>query len=161
MQARKLSTLSAQPFQLWLHIRHPALDPREISRELQFVADECFSAGGPRESSSGVLAAASLHRESYWAAAMGVSFFGRFAGPPGQLLASARADQIPEIFIAMTCQRLSRNKAFVQRIRAEGGSVSLLVTLFGRAQSTLRLTPELCGQLSELGITIEFEFTGD
>ena len=82
-------------------------------------------------------------------------------GPLGKLLASARTDEIPEIFIAMTCQRLSRNRALMRRIRTEGGSVSLQVTLFGRAQSTLRLTPDLCSQLSELGITIEFEFTGD
>ncbi len=57
----------ATPFQLSLHVRHPSVDPEEISRELSLDAVECFRAGEPRHSRSG-LAATAVHGETYWAA---------------------------------------------------------------------------------------------
>jgi hypothetical protein len=54
-------------FQLSLHVRHPSVDPAEISRELGLEAVECFRAGEPRQSRSG-LAATATHSETYWVA---------------------------------------------------------------------------------------------
>ncbi|HTY93986.1 MAG TPA: hypothetical protein VMC02_08870 [Steroidobacteraceae bacterium] len=59
----------AAPYQLSLHVRHPCADPEEISRELGLKATECFRAGEPRESRSGV-AATAVHGETYWAAVL-------------------------------------------------------------------------------------------
>jgi hypothetical protein len=46
---RRHSSTQATPFQLSLHVRHPSVDPEEISRELGLEATESFRAGGPRQ----------------------------------------------------------------------------------------------------------------
>ena len=58
-----------RPFQLSLHVRHPSVDPEEISRELGLEATESFRAGEPRRSRSGV-AATAVHGETYWVAVL-------------------------------------------------------------------------------------------
>src|SRR5262249_32845731 len=69
MEARKLGAAAESPFQLSLRIRHPSMDPAEISRELHLESVHSFRAGEPRESSSKV-ATASVHAESYWLASL-------------------------------------------------------------------------------------------
>ncbi len=69
MQVRKRSSTQAMPYQLSLHVRHPSVDPKEISRELGLEAIESFRAGEPRHSRSGV-AATAVHGETYWAAVL-------------------------------------------------------------------------------------------
>jgi hypothetical protein len=64
---QELPDTPATPFQLSLHVRHPSVDPAEISRELGLEAVECFRAGEPRQSRSGV-AATAIHSETYWVA---------------------------------------------------------------------------------------------
>jgi hypothetical protein len=59
----------ATSYQLSLHVRHPSVDPEEISRELGLEATESFRAGEPRRSRSGV-AATAVHGETYWAAVL-------------------------------------------------------------------------------------------
>ena len=54
MPAQKLSTLPAAKTQLSLHIRHPALDPQEISREMRWQPVESFAVGQPCKSSAGI-----------------------------------------------------------------------------------------------------------
>ena len=67
MQARKTPKPQELPFQFSLHVRHPSVDPAEVSRELQLTAVESFKAGAPRASRSGI-AATAVHVETYWAA---------------------------------------------------------------------------------------------
>jgi hypothetical protein len=69
MPVRKRSSAHATPFQLSLHVRHPSVDPEEISRELGLEATESFRAGDPRHSRSGV-AATAVHVETYWVAVL-------------------------------------------------------------------------------------------
>src|ERR1700683_938406 len=66
---RKTSTAQAMPYQLSLHVRHPSVDPEEISRELGLEATESFRAGAPRQSRSGI-AATAVHGETYWVAVL-------------------------------------------------------------------------------------------
>jgi hypothetical protein len=74
MQATKLSQLPAHPFSLSLYVRHPSMDPADISRELQCEADESFRAGELRKSQSG-MAVGSVHGETYWAATLDPTFW--------------------------------------------------------------------------------------
>jgi hypothetical protein len=69
MQVSKRSSAQATPYQLSLHVRHPSVDPEEITRELGLEAVECFRAGAPRHSRSGV-AATAVHPETYWVAVL-------------------------------------------------------------------------------------------
>ncbi len=69
MQVSKRSATHATSYQLSLHVRHPSVDPEEISRELGLDAIESFRAGEPRHSRSGV-AATAVHGETYWVAVL-------------------------------------------------------------------------------------------
>ncbi|HEX4025046.1 MAG TPA: hypothetical protein VHX52_10140 [Steroidobacteraceae bacterium] len=187
MQARKLSTLPVHPFRLSLSIRHPSIDPAQISRELKCEADESFAAGQPRKSRSG-MAATSVHGESYWVAALDARFwrFGRAERVREHLLAQNRDSDPGKVenlvnsvtesvarmaadaansasnAIFLTCAHLLfRHGVFLRRLRSEGGTLCLAVTLSKGALPAFRITPELGRWLSELGITLDLEFTGD
>ena len=171
MPAPKVAKQPAQPFQLSLHIRHPSIDPLEISRELQVEADESFGAGQPRKSETAVTAATSLHRESYWVATLDVTFLRRSSESLGPVLAGSfvsalaaatSVNRTAEAFIGVTCARLiSRNSDFLRRLREEGGSVSLVAVVTGGERFAFRLRPELSRHLAELGITLDIELSGD
>jgi hypothetical protein len=169
MEARKLPNPRSRPFQLSLRIRHPSLDPSELSRELRIEAAHSFRAGDPRPSRSG-LAPASVHAESYWLGALNP------AGPPG-----SPALALSEPFLEMAGRKMwatatnslgwalfliarqffTAHAQALRRIRREGGQITLLVTLSPGEVSGFSLSPDVGRVLSELGIVIEFEFASD
>jgi hypothetical protein len=63
MAATKLATLQPLPFQLSLRIKHPSMDPANISKELGIEPEHSFRAGQSRRSKTGV-APAAVHTES-------------------------------------------------------------------------------------------------
>lgn len=65
MEARKLSKSHPPPYELSLRIRHPSIDPADLSRELGLAVKHSFRAGEPRQSYGGVTFA-SVYGESYW-----------------------------------------------------------------------------------------------
>lgn len=80
MAAPKLATRQPLPFQLSLRIRHPSIDPEEISKGLGIEPEHTFRAGQPRHSKSGV-APATVHRTDLQSA-----YAGRHPSPPENLL---------------------------------------------------------------------------
>lgn len=250
------AAVAAPAFCLSLHIRHPSLDPHEISRELQLKPEDAFGAGEPRRSRSCL--GAGVHGETYWAAQLRPMFWRRAghlrsfdpgpqvepAAPEGPLPADPQErfkrlvergraqgylthaelrahldideggsreatgddalrtleahaeaelgklgipvhgqaspalkaiqrrrgfdlgplrsylDRHPALHLAdvlsLVCLRLATQHAsFLEKIRAAGGTVRLLVTLSSRAVQGLTMTPELTGRLAQLGITLE------
>jgi hypothetical protein len=231
-----------------LHIRHPSLDPQDISRELQLMPEASFGAGEPR-APGGV--SAGVHAQTYWAAQIDATLwhksnylrtFDPFAAsvPMGELppdrqarfellvqrgrsqgylthgelrehlsgelddgqaldrvlrtlgelgipvhepsspaLAAIRRqrgydpgplrgylERVPALVVIdvlnLVCLRLaSRHAAFLGRVRAEGGTVRLLVTLSSKAVHGLTLTPELSARLAQLGVTLELALADD
>ncbi len=164
MEAIKLKPRS-QPFELSLRIRHPSLDPAVISRELGIEAEHSFRAGDPRPSRSG-LTPTSVHADSYWLGAL------QPAEWPAQLpIALQPLMQLtPERLgvpstrslgwaLSLHAARFFKTHAqFLQRIRADGATLSLLVTIAAAAASHFSLVPEASRVFSELGIVLEFEF---
>ena len=64
--------------------------------------------------------------------------------------------------LSLTATRFLRtNAALFERIRADGGQASLLVSLSPLAVESFSLTPEMSRIFGELAITIEFETTND
>ena len=172
MEAIELPKPRSRPFQLSLRIRHPSLDPSELSREFQIQPVHSFRAGDPRPSRSG-LVPASVHTESYWLGAL---------NPAGAAEAGAAPLAIPEPFLEMMASRkalatatnnlgwvlfLSVRQFFrthaqaLRRIGREGGQIALLVTLSPGEVSGFSLSPDVGRVLSELGVSIEFEFAND
>lgn len=174
MEARDLSRERPRPFELALRIRHPSMDPSAISGELHLEPDHCFCAGEPRESASG-LAATTRHAESYWLARLDSASMQPLLDPSLELLSSRPqlADVTHERMrslaasslgaaLAVATTRLLRTHAdFVRRVQAEGGEVALIVELTPAGSQSFTLTPQVAKVLCDLGVCVEFEFTGD
>jgi len=168
MAANKLATIQPLPFQLSLRIRHPSMDPADISKELRLEPEHSFRAGQPRPFKSGV-APAAVHTESYWLAPLNpASWFGNpsFVEPLNlsvtqQQIDAAIARNLTGV-LSLYALRLSKSQgALLQRIRSEGGQSSLLVTLSPTAVGGFNLAPEVSRIFGELGITLEFEITNE
>lgn len=160
MPAQSVSKRSAAKTQLSLHVRHPSLDPEEISQEMRWQPVESFAVGQPCKSSTSIGLSPRLHSESYWVATLDVAFFERHR--PGlstemteEIFRRLAASESPEQFVTLACSSLLRHTNFFQRIRNTGGSAKLVVTM---AEPTLRLTPEVSRRLADLGIALEAEF---
>ena len=168
MEARKLSKSQPPPFELSLRIRHPSMDPADLSRDFGFEATHSFRAGEPRQSRSYVTSA-SVYGESYWLATLDPTTWPAATWLSGftslQLAHKELGKSVTRSLgwaLSLTATRLLRaNAALLQRIRIDGGQVSLLVALSPIAVDSFSLTPEVSRIFSELGITIEFEMTSD
>jgi hypothetical protein len=166
MEARPLSKSDAQPFELSLRIRHPSIDPAELSREFQIEAEHAFRAGDPRPSRS-TLAPPSVHTESYWLGLL------KPARPEDLPLPESRLLQIVQEHLASATKTLSwalslravrffnTHVQLLRRIRSEGGQISLLVAICTDEVNSFSLAPEASRVFGELGITVEFDLTDD
>jgi len=166
MEARKLSNQS-RPFQLSLRIRHPSIDPALLSRELAIDPEHSFRAGERRHSSSGH-APSTVHAQTYWLGIMNPAMWLdiSYPGPPKLAIAQrhlhAALEQRLGWALSSTAMLLrTKHASLLRRISAEGGHVTVIVALSAVAVGSLSLTPEVTGAFSDLGITIELEFTND
>lgn len=165
MEARKLSKSDSELFQLSLRIRHPSLDPADLSREFRIEAEHSFRAGDPRPSRSG-LAPASVHAESYWLGALSPASWIRLplADPRLQVAQqglSAVVTRSLTSVLSLSARFLSLHAETLQRVHAEGGQISLLVAVPTDEVSSFSVAPEVSRIFGELGVALEFEFTGD
>ena len=165
MEARRLSKLVAELFQLSLRIRHPSLDPADLSREFRIEAEHSFRAGDPRPSRSG-LAPASVHAESYWLGTLNPASWIRLpsADPRLQLAQKGLGAMVGRSLgsaLTLTARFLRLHAETLQRIRNEGGQISLLVGVPAGEVSSFSLVPEVSRIFGDLGVALEFELTGD
>src|SRR5690349_8580535 len=65
MEARSLQEAPVEHYQLSIRIRHPSMDPAELSQAFNIQPEYCFRAGEARSSSSN-WATGAVHSESYW-----------------------------------------------------------------------------------------------
>jgi hypothetical protein len=167
MEARQLAESDLRPFQLSLRIRHPSMDPADLSREFKIEAEHFFRAGDPRPHRSGI-APASVHAESYWLGAIDPSRW------PGDILSFPGHPRLQNVHEHL---RSSATNSFgwalslcatwffhshaeaLRRIRSDGGQISLLVALSAGEVGSFSLAPEVSRAFGELGITVEFEFS--
>lgn len=155
MEARQLRPAN-ESFQLSLRIRHPSMDPAEMSRELHMEAEYSFKAGetrGRKRSTSPT----SSHAESYWLAPLEATFW------QGGTIPSMQPYTVDvgtlDLALVRCAYLLRRHATFLRRVQAEGGDVSLLAQVSAEAVSGFSLTPQCAGALHALGVGIDFELT--
>jgi hypothetical protein len=168
MEARKLKTSQPPAFQLSLRIRHPSMDPAILSRELAMRAEHSFRAGDPRHSRSGLVPTA-VHADSYWLATLNPTAWLSdlsFSSRPGfasalRHMAPAAAQNLGWALGLSATLFLNAHATLLHKIRDEGGQISLLIAVSAAAVGSFSLAPEVGRIFSDLGITLEFEFTND
>jgi hypothetical protein len=165
MEARRAAPQPSYPFQLSLRIRHPSIDPEQVSRQLGIDAEHSFRAGAPRESSRSTVTA--VHAESYWLATLDPATL--LMGTPFDLLGQKLAlspqahamalGAIDSALAVLIVSVLRRHADFFRQLQDEGGEVRLIVAISPRKARGFTLTPHLGKALSDLRIPVDFELT--
>jgi hypothetical protein len=177
MEARKASEPAATPIQLSLRIRHPAIDPDEISKSLGLEPEHYFRAGDSR-SARALGRFAGRHTQTYWLAPVTME---PWADPIEPAFLAAMAARSPQRDTAVSAQdlqaatrdlrssniegllflflqRLNAHHSFLQRLQAEGGDVSLIMVVERESAADFTLPVTLARLLVQLGISIEIKF---
>ena len=153
MEGRKLSEISATPIQLSLRVRHPDIDPQEISGALGLEPEHCFKAGDSRATRSKSRVAAQ-HTQTYWLAPINPETW------PDTIEAAVRDLKArgTEGVLFLFLQGLNAHISFLQKIQAEGGDVALILVIERESAADFTLPVGVARLLVQLGISIEFKF---
>jgi hypothetical protein len=172
MEAHQLSDESVPRVQLSLRIRHPTIDPEEISASIGVEPEHCFKSGEPAHGRRG------LHTQTYWLAHIAPeswsepvddSFLHTIAARyPGRHLA-ASAESLRkmaqnmrfrgvEMMVFYALRRLSAHHPFLERIQGDGGDVSFLLSMGHGSAVDFTLPVAMSRLLAKLGIALEFKF---
>jgi len=174
MQARKVPEPAATPIQLSLRIRHPDIDPEEISTCLGLTPEHCFKAGSARAGSR----TTGHHSQTYWLAPvtpealpdpLEPTFLAAIAARNLDRSVAATAQDLQETttkvrfrsvetLLLYFLQRLVAKQSFLQKIQAEDGDVSLIMVIDRASAGDFTLPVTLARLLVQLGISIEFNF---
>jgi hypothetical protein len=176
MEARKLAETKIAPIQLSLRIRHPVIDPKEISDALELTPEHSFRAGDSRTPrAKGQVAG--RHTQTYWLAAVNAkswsqiepSFLAAIAArhpewktslpeEAWRMAIEGLRDDSVELVLLYILRRLSSRQSFLQKVQAQGGDVSLILLIEREAAADFTLPASVSGQLAQLSIAIEFRF---
>ena len=127
-----------------LRIRHPHIDPAEITEALRVDPQHTWRAGDMRCAPAGD-EIGGTHRESYCT--------GRVMAKPE--LARDQVGVESEILRALGTLR--RSFDLLNRLKEEGGSAELHVSLYAREEFNLELLPESLSLLGRLGLTLALD----
>lgn len=176
MGARQLAEESVTPIEFSLRIRHPSIDPKEISAALGVEPEHCFKAGDPRTNAQG--RRTSQHTQTYWLARITPE---SWADPIDPTFLSVIAESYPardsdftteewrkaaqkvgsrgiETMLFFGLQRVNARRTFLDRIQSEGGDVSLILAVPRDSAPDFILPVSMSRLLGKLGITLEFKF---
>ena len=153
MEGRKPSEISPMPIQLSLRVRHPDIDPQEISGALGLDPEHCFKAGDSRATRSKNRAAAQ-HTQTYWLAPINAESW------PDPIEAAVRDLKArgTEGVLFLFLQGLNAQISFLQKIQSEGGDVALILVIERESAADFTLPVGVARLLVHLGISIEFKF---
>lgn len=178
MEARRLSETAAAPIQLLLRIRHPAIDPEEISATLDLEPEHCFKAGDSRAARAEGLFSG-RHTQSYWLAPVSDEVWAdpieptflaaiaardpnRVFAPSAENLQATASRNLRsrgiEGLLLVFLHRLNARHSFLQRIQTEGGDATLIIAMERESAADFTLPVAVAGLLVHLGISIEFKF---
>jgi hypothetical protein len=129
---------------LSLGIRHPDIDPAQITRELGLQPVHVWRNGQERLDEAGT-ALGGTHRGTYW--------FCEIAPRP----AFSGERTVVESELTRLLHILRKSIVFLQGLHYSGGSTDLCVTIFAHGDFRIELLPEETGLLGRLGVVMTVE----
>lgn len=167
MGSKRSSTPDAEPFRLALRVRHPSIDPGDLSRAFDIEAEHSFRAGGPRPSRDG-RTEGSVHSESYWIGILdttrqwpGLSFVENYKTQLAQRQLAAARKSLGWALCLGCARFLKLHSELLRCIRSEGGEVAILINISSGEIGSFSIEPEASQLFGELGVVLEFEFASD
>lgn len=136
--------MSDYEFTMSLRIRHPSIEPAEITRVLGIEPQHTWRAGESRRDPVGETLEGS-YRETYWLARL----------MPEPALSSQHVGVESEMTRVLA--QLRKSFAFLQMLTTNGGIVELLVIIFAREDFRLEFPADSLVVLGRLGATVALE----
>lgn len=128
-------------FSMSLGVRHPDIDPAQITQVLGLQPGHVWGKGEQRTDAAGT-ALAGNHRASYWLC---------------QIPAGPEVPATLESEIARLLRQLRKSTGFLQKLQEGGGAVELFVTIFARGDFRIEMAPEQTALLGRTGIALTVE----
>ena len=152
--------MSPHDFSIALRIRHPSIDPAEVTRRLGIDPHHAWRAGEPRHVDDDD-AGSALHRETYW---VGLLPPARLLGPSpwsqGVEESLLRSVALPQASLYFTLLKMKRSAGFWREFADEGGTVECLLQVHKADRFQLDLSQALLLALVDLRITLSIEVEG-
>ncbi len=139
---------SAFHYSVSLRVRHPTMNLQVLTERLGLEPAHTWTAGDPRRSQNGT-PLGGQHRDSYWSASLP-------SLPGGTPVAEPL-----ELFLSQQLLQLGRRHELLAGLQAGGGEISLLIELAPVANASITLGSGTLRKLAQLGIEVEFQFSGD
>lgn len=136
--------MSQHEFTMSLCVRHPDIDPAQITRALGLQPGHVWRKGEQRTDHSGAAIDGS-RRESYWLCQLTPR--PKFSGENISLGSE----------LSSVLQLLRKSIGFMQELHHGGGATELHVTVFARGDFRMELLPEETALLGRLGVSIAIE----
>ncbi|MGH8258653.1 MAG: hypothetical protein ACREUG_03075 [Steroidobacteraceae bacterium] len=166
MYARKPQRATAPSFQISLHVRHPSIDPAQLSRDLELTPAESIAAGSPRPVGSAMNSG--VHRETFWVAMLPQKAAAGEVLVPMSIVAHAArlsrqtaalpASRSFEWNLLAAVNALRSRSAALERLRSEGAQVRFVATVDPAELPSLALPAQVASALAQLGMALELEF---
>jgi hypothetical protein len=149
--------MSPHDFSIALRIRHPSIDPNEITGRLGIEPQHAWRAGEPRKDDD---AGSALHRETYWVGLLTPAPFG--PSPWDQTVDESlrQAAGLPQASLYFTLLKMKRSSGFWREFADQGGTVECLLQVHKADRFQLDLSQALLLALVELRITLSIEVEG-
>lgn len=156
MKASGRQPSPAEASRIHLRVKHPKLDPSEITRTLAIEPEHTLDAGR---------GAASSAAESYWIAPLAFSNYEE----PWMNFGDASSDDAPrvrltaiqmmgdEAVVGLALRRLQQHQDFFQRIVIDGGTATLLINV--NKAGSMTIPPSLARKLADLGLALELDWS--
>ena len=139
-------SMSDYEFTMSLSVRHPSVEPGEISRALNIEPLHSWKVGDPRRGVTDEVIDGT-YRETFWTAPL----------MPKPELASDGVSV--ESVVLRTLSQLRKSFEFFTDLSRLGGVAELQISIFGREDFRLEFLPESLGLLGRLGLMISLHVT--
>jgi len=156
--------MSPHDFSIALRVRHPSMDPDEITRRLGVAPQHAWRAGERRAIEDGEVGSA-FHRETYWVGLLPARPWNpmRSIVPSGMsriVEAAKNAATHPQVVLYFTLLKMKRAAGFWREFADQGGTVECLLQVHKAERFQLDLSQALLLALVELKITLSIEVDG-
>jgi hypothetical protein len=151
--------MSPNDFSIALRIRHPSIDPIEVTRRVGIDPQHAWRAGEPRHV-DGDDAGSALHRETYWVGLLSPPVLEPSPWGQGVDESLRRAAALPQASLYFTLLNMKRSAGFWREFADQGGTVECLLQVHRPDRFQLDLSQALLLALVELRITLSIDVEG-
>jgi hypothetical protein len=144
--------MNPHDYSLTLRLRHPSIDPAELSRHIGLEPQHAWRAGEAKPHVDGE-PDTGAYRETYWVGVL-LGAAPQTVRLPGRSEPVDVGDTAPIGLLLLTVSRMKRDRAFWRTFAAEGGSIECLLQVHQPERFYVEFTPALIGLLAEHRIAL-------